>query len=213
MNPKISEKIDWSMLFRAILMWIVSLLVGMTLIIGAQQYLQYQMKWELSQRNSFGQVQAEYSRVQEALDIVKSSYYNFFNQLITQSFFQEKLAGSLEEQRLHIVEEIVALIQQLKLPAPATYELTQSTLYKVQTIVTEDSFKVYETKLILKLGLLHEEDLLKLIETIEFQKFPGLFNLQKCEITRLQESINVNELKTNLQASCVLAWYTSTIMR
>jgi len=211
MNPKISEKIDWSVLFRAMLMWIVSLLMSIALIIGAQQYLQYQMTWELSQRNSFGQVQAEYSRVQEALDIVKSSYYNFFNQLITQSFFQEKLAGSLEEQRLHIVEEIVALIQ--KLPAPATYELTQSTLYTVPSILTENSFKVYETKLILKLGLLHEEDLLKLIETIEFQKFPGLFNLQKCEIARLQESINVNELKTNLQASCVLAWYTSTIMR
>lgn len=208
-----SPKIDWHALRGALIILLLSVLFGAGLIVANLQYRKYQDTLERGHRNALREIQAEYGKVQEALELVGKGYYETFNKLTEQSFFQEKPALTMEEQRLQMVSEIKAIISKLpKFPTPTSYELAEQTLYTVPDISVEPQLKTYETKLILKMGLLHEEDMLKLITAIEFQQLPGLFNLQKCELKRIQETIDVkNVSRAYIEASCVLAWYTSTI--
>lgn len=209
---KVSSRIDWAVFHRVFIVSGSCLVLSIGLVVGSQQYEVYLTQWSSQQRNLFAQMQAEYVQIQEALEIVNTFYYNTFNGLIKEKFFQEKPQVSLEEQALQMVNEIKNVIPNLKLPPPVTYELATKNLYSHFPFPIDTQLKVYETKLILALGLLHEEDMLKLIETLEFQKLAGLFNLQRCEIKRAQEKIDVNDVsKAYFNANCVLAWYVSTI--
>jgi len=206
------SRVDWSVFHRAFIALSFCVVLSVGLLIGSQYYYDYLTQWGLEQRNLFAQMQAEYSQVREALEIVDTFYYDTFNKLIKERFFQEKPQTSLEEQGLQIVSEIKNVIPDLKLPSPVTYELTAKALYSKLPFSIDQQLKIYETKLILTLGLLHEGDLLKLIETIEFQRLAGLFNLLKCEIRRVQEELDVKDVsKAYFNATCVLAWYVSTI--
>lgn len=212
MNTQTTYTRDWLELLNALIVLGLTIIISILLILGTQYYYNTNQEWENKQRQTFSQIQAEYTHVQEALEIVNSFYYETFNQFLKDGFFQETLIATIEEQRLKMVADIESLIPQLLLPTPAHYELTQATPYTTPNVTTEKQFKVYETKLILKLGLLHEEDVLKLIEAIEFQQLSGLFNLQQCDIKRTTDKINVKEItKANFEATCILTWYISTI--
>lgn len=211
MKQESSQLIDWSVLRSALMVLAVSLILGASLLIGSQGYYASFTHWEMEQRNILGQLEAEYAKIQETLEITDTFYYQTFNEFKNKGFFQAHLETSLQEQRLKMLTNIKEIIPRLKLPALANYELVAQTSYKVPFQI-EPQLKVYETKLILTLGLLHEEDVLQLIETVGGQQFTGLFNLQKCEIKRLQNLIDVKEVsKPNLNAMCILAWYTSTL--
>lgn len=215
MKQESSQLMDWSVLRSALIVLAVSLILGTSLLMGSQKYYTSLIHWETEQRNILGQLEAEHARIQETLEITDTFYYQTFNEFKNKGFFQAHLETSLQEQRLKMLTNIKEIIPRLKLPAPANYELVAQTSYKVPFPI-EPQLKVHETKLILTLALLHEEDVLQLIEAVggqqAGQQFTGLFNLQKCEIKRLQNLIDVKEVsKPNLNAMCVLAWYTSTL--
>ena len=208
-----SQFLDWSILHRALFILGVNLALGTGLLLGSQQYYTYYVRWEMEQRNELGQVEAEYSRVQEASEMTTHSYYQDFDELRKKGFFQQATEKNLQEQRVELLTNVEKVIPSLKLPALANYELVAQLFTKIPFQI-EPQLKVHETKLILTLGLLHEEDVLQLIEAVGTEQFKvkGLFNLQKCEIKRLQSHINVKEVsKPNLNAVCILAWYTSTL--
>jgi hypothetical protein len=213
MNTQTSNtpRIDWSVLSNSLIVLTFTVIVSILLIVGSQQY----DTSELKQCQDFNKQQAATSRYRETLGIVGNNpvhYDTNSKQLIKDGFFQEKRTSTIEEQRLKMMAEIESIISRLLLPTPASYELTQPTPYTVPNFTIANQFKVYETKLTLKLGLLHEEDVLELIERIDFQQLPGLFNWQKCEIKRTTDKINVKDAsKANFEAICVLAWYVSTI--
>ncbi len=205
------RQIDWGALKYAIVTLVVSGLLGLVAVFASQHYLVYLQQWELEQRNQLGQAQTKYSQVAEALEIVNHFYYDNFNDFIKQGFFQEVPISSWEEQRLNMVGEIKNLIPKLKLPGIAEYELLAQEIFSPPFIV-ENEFKVYKSQLILKLGLLHEEDMLNLVKSIRFQKFAGLLSWQKCELQRTDRALNLKEASgPYLQAICGLTWYVSTL--
>lgn len=69
-----------------------------------------------------------------------------------------------------------------------------------------EPFKPYHSLMKIEWALLHEGDLLILLDALK-QKSLSPFVTQQCEITRLNSNIN-NSITANLQAKCELDWVT-----
>jgi hypothetical protein len=204
-SKKKTAKIDWSELLWPLILFAFSIILSPLFIFASQEYHNDVSEWAQTQSRHFGRLEKEYTQTQEALEIVNSLYLEKFNQLITDGFFSNE--PRLEEQRLKMFKKIQTLLSQLPLFL-ADYALSETKLYTAPDFIDE-RVKTYSTQLILKLEVLHEEDILKLIETIEFA---GRFNLQRCDIKRLAPKIEVKNISNPyFKATCVLARYTSSI--
>jgi hypothetical protein len=201
--------LEWSALSSALIGLILSLVIGGGIIGTSYQYRQQMDTWLRQQRNSFNQIETDYSRIQEALEIVDSLYLDKFYQLEQEGFFLNRINLNTNEPHLKMLNDIKALISQVH-PFVANYELSSKNIYQVPDLYVEDQFKTYETQLILKLTLLHEGDMLNLIRAIEIHQFTGLFNLQQCDTKRLSKVIDVKDVsKAYLEVNCTLNWYIS----
>jgi len=209
-----STPIEWGILFNSLIVLTLTLILGIALIMMSLQYQQYIKAWKSEQNRTLNKFEGEYWQLQEAIEVVDNLYLDKFSQLKAQGFFFNN--PKLAELRLDISEAIKQLLSQMQVQKRligASYQLLERQVY-VPSIEfnPNDELKTYETKIILKLKLLHEEDVLKSIETIEFQQYTGFFNLKRCQIKRLREKISLKEIsKINFEAECVLAWYISKI--
>jgi len=216
MEKKIEEKttmIDLSVLVSALIIFGLSLIVGVVAVLASYQYYNHMTAWELKQRRDFGGVESQYSRLQETLEIVNNLYLEKFNQLKSEGFFINGTRLTLQEQYLKTSSELKLILSQLPLFKQASdYNFSNQERYTIPGYDQESEFKIYKREINLKLGVLHEGDVLKSIETIEFQKLAGLFNLQNCDIKRNRDDINIKDVsKPYFNANCVLAWYVSLI--
>ena len=216
MEKKIEEKttmIDLSVLVSALIIFGLSLIVGVVAVLASYQYYNHMTAWELKQRRDFGGVESQYSRLQETLEIVNNLYLEKFNQLKSEGFFINGTRLTLQEQYLKTSSELKLILSQLPLFKQASdYTFSNQERYTIPGHDQESEFKIYKREINLKLGVLHEGDVLKSIETIEFQKLAGLFNLQNCDIKRNRDDINIKDVsKPYFNANCVLAWYVSLI--
>ncbi|KHD08004.1 hypothetical protein PN36_10190 [Candidatus Thiomargarita nelsonii] len=202
-------KIDWSEILWPLILFVVSLILTTIFLIASQQYHKHINEWTQTQKSHFGSLEKEYTQLQDTLEIVNKLYVQKVEQLIKIGFFYHEQDLSLEKQRLKMFGKIRTLLSQLPL-FTANYTLSETKRYTVPDFLRlEKSLKTYQTQLTLKVEILHEEDLLKLIEAI---KFAGIFNLQRCDIERLTPQIDVKNIsQAYFKATCVLARYTSSI--
>lgn len=192
----------WLVLSPALIVFGLSLILSAAFLFFTYEYYYGISNWKRTQVNHFGAAEQEYMELQETLDVLNHSYLQKFDQLIDKKFFVNDEALSVEEQRLEMFNNFQKQLPQLPL-FTADYTVSETKLYRIQGI--EERFKTYETEFTLKLTLLHEEDLLNLIESI---KFNGLFTIKRCDIQRLHEKIAINDAsKAYIKATCVLAWY------
>jgi len=208
-HPNNSAKIDLSEIFLPLILFVLSIILAIVFIVASQQYHKYIEEWTRTQESHFGSLEREYTRLQDTLEIVNNLYLQKFEQLTKIGFFHNEQEFSMEKQRLNMFGKIRTVVSQLPL-FTADYVLSETKLYTVPDFLRlEKSLKTYETQLTLKVEILHEEDLLKLIETIEFA---GIFNIQRCDIERLAAKIDVKNIsKAYFKANCVLARYVSSI--
>jgi len=182
----------------------LALIVSAVVVFFSYKYYSDISDWKRIEANKFGAAEKEYTELQETLDVLNSAYLKKFEQLIENRFFVNDEAVTVEEQRLEMFNNLQKQLSQLPL-FTADYTVSETKLYSVQGIEIDERFKTYQTEFTLKLTLLHEEDLLNLIESI---KFNGLFTIKNCEIQRLHDKIAINDVsKAYIKATCVLAWY------
>ena len=67
-------------------------------------------------------------------------------------------------------------------------------------------FGVYRSLMDLQLGLLHEEDLIRLFEVME-KESPGLFSVTSCRVWRVGAQFAHLPGAVNLRAACTLEWF------
>lgn len=206
-----SVPIEWRILLNPFIVFTFTLMLGAALIIVSLQYQQYIKDWKFEQQKILGDLEAKYWQFQEAIEVVDNLYLEKFYQLKEKGFFLNGPHSNLDEQRLNMSETIEQLLSQMPFVG-AGYQLFEKQIYLPPQLNIEEEVKTYETKIILKLTLLHEEDVLQLVKVLEFRLHVGWFNLTRCQIKRLREKISLKDVsKANFEAECVLAWYTSTI--
>lgn len=133
---------------------------------------------------------------QEKESIIK--YLPVYQHMISDGFIGE-------ERRIEWVDNLRSIHQQKKL-FNINYSIGMQEEYKPTFALNVGAFKLHRSVMKLELAMLHEGDLLTLIEALDAQQ-TAPFILRQCEITRLSGA-KVNALNPNMLASCELDWLT-----
>ncbi len=216
-NPKLDKtsiKIDWSAFSYAIIVLFVSLLASGGFIFISYEYTRELHDWKIRQEQVLADAERKYREVEESVAVLTPEDFNQFNRLVTLGFFKMAQEVTLEEVLLETTEQIKTVLDTLlplfKIPTVKWKFANQQTPYELPTI--QNAVQIYQMPLTLELGILHEADVLNLLQAIESQKNIGLFNIENCEIKRLSDNLVVTKIdKPYFEAICVLNWFMAKI--
>ena len=189
---------DWQEL-KAPLLILFAGLVSLASLIGfANYYNQQQQKALENQKNQLNTARQHYLASGSEKDII-TEYLPKYQKLIDKGFVGE-------EHRIEWVDELRSQHQQHKLFG-IKYNISQQEEYKPTFALNLGGFALHRSVMKLELDMLHEGDILKLIESMAVID-AAPFMLRDCEIVRLNNSTVFNQLIPNLHALCDLDWLT-----
>lgn len=119
------------------------------------------------------------------------------------AFEAEGLIGP--EARLDWVETLRVASRRLGLPE-LRYALGAQERLPANLDADGTGFGIYRSLMDLHLGLLHEEDLIRLFEVME-RESPGLFSVTSCRVRRAGAHFTHLPGAVNLRATCTLEWF------
>lgn len=121
--------------------------------------------------------------------------------------YQRMIAAGFigEERRIEWVDSLRSIHNQGKL-FTISYSIGQQESYKPSFALNLGNFELKRSVMKLDLSMLHEGDLLTLLERLRTQQSTP-FILRSCEVVR-QAEVRANLLAPNMRASCELDWLT-----
>ena len=191
-----AEKIDWSVLQGAIMVFVISILICGTLI-GTTWYYNERMLLEHNrQKGQFQNISNQYLAIDQEEKLIRQYYPEFIK------LHDKGIIG--QERRLSWIETLRRAGEYMKLPV-LRYGIESQSRFVPDYSVNAGSFQIYSSTMKLNIDLLHEGDLKKLLDTLSAEA-PGIYNVSKCTLRRSGEiSIN-NANKGNISAECELRW-------
>jgi len=198
-------QIDWTTILPAILVLAISIIFMILVIFEIQQNEKHLNVLQQRQIHQFKTVDAEYQQLKKISDLVKNDYLSKFDDLISTGLIKKKIAN-IQTQRLQLFTKIEAALK--KLPLITAYYAVSET----KADSTQEFIKIYQTQLTLKLGVLHEGNLLQTIEKLMALPIEGILILNKCSLKPLTEKIDLNKAsEAYFEALCVFSWYLATL--
>ena len=189
---------DWRKLQTPILA-----LGGALVLVGLLASLadQYRTKNEAAlqmQQNLLSGARSKFqSSGQEKETIIQ--YLPTYNDLLAKGFIGE-------ERRIEWIEQLRQLHAQHKLFS-IDYQIGLQENYKPSFITNMGSFVLHRSTMKLNMDMLHEGDLLNLLDGLHEQATP--FIVRDCEIKRpIGALVNTKNLSANLKAVCEIDWLT-----
>lgn len=192
-------EIDWSVLRGSVALLLVSLLVSGG-VLGGSYYFWAKMDKEYRKQNSkLLNIRHRYQTIDDEERIIQTYLPRY------RGLEERGVIG--REQRLNWIEKLREVSQDLKLPS-VQYSIDTQTPFKPDFPVQEMAdFRIYTSRMTLKLGLLHEEDLPRLLAELD-EAANGVYSVSKCVIRRNGATFGRNPTKANLTADCELEWLT-----
>ncbi len=188
---------DWRKLRNPIIGLGVALIVTVLLVTFAEKYRSKVHLALQQQQNQLNQARQRYqSSGQEKETIVK--YLPGYQRLIGSGFVGE-------ERRIEWVDNLRNIHQENKLFG-INYSIASQEDYKPAFELNPGPFALHRSVMKLDLSMLHEGDLITLIEALKAKETTS-FILRECEIKRSATS-TASKLAPNSQASCELDWLT-----
>lgn len=122
------------------------------------------------------------------------------------AMYRDLVAGGIvgPDQRLQWVQALRSSTSNLGLPY-LRYSTGPQEAFTAPYLVAGISAPVMSSPMELQLGLVHEGDLLRLLDNLE--KFPGLFHVRSCNLERPERNTPPESSQANLSGSCQLAWF------
>ncbi len=128
-----------------------------------------------------------------------SQYLPIYNDMLTNGFIGE-------ERRIEWIETLRQIHAQHKLFS-IDYSIGQQENYKPSFLPNLGSFVLHRSVMNVKLDMLHEGDILNLIDDLQQQTTP--FIARDCKITRpTGAQVNSKNVAANMQAECEIDWLT-----
>jgi hypothetical protein len=189
---------DWRKLRNPILALGATLVLIGLLISFADQYRQKNALALQAQQNLLNQARQKYqSSGLEKETIIQ--YLPIYNELLANGFIGE-------ERRIEWIETLRQIHAQHKLFS-IDYGIGLQENYKPSFLLNLGNFKLHRSVMKLNLDMLHEGDLLALLDGLQEQTTP--FIVRDCEITRpIGSVINTRNISANLKATCEIDWLT-----
>ena len=193
------NKIDWLYLRRPLIMFGLSIIVSVAVVIVGYQY-------EIAQINKY----------ESAVSTLKTTHKRYADMVSDIALLDQyrtlysgyKSSGLVgEERRLSWIESLESTNQVLKLPI-LTYNLLPQEKFIRPGLKVASDVEMNSSPMELSMGLLHEEDLLAVLEGLRLT-IKSLFTVESCSLTR-NGSIGAS-LKTdgtNLTSKCTIRWIT-----
>jgi hypothetical protein len=110
------------------------------------------------------------------------------------------------EHRLDWIEALRAAGTRVKIPE-LEYKLDSQAVVEPEPPLPLGAFNVYGSDMHLALGLLHEGDLVNLLDELD-RTAKGLYTVSRCELLREERVKSTDPTRPKLHAECVLRWYT-----
>lgn len=188
---------DWKKLRNSIAVLLSTLLLMFVLVYYAQLSKEASMHAVENQKMQLQQATQRYqSSGAEKNNIIK--YLPQYQQLISKG-----VVG--EERRLEWVDALRNIHKNQKLFS-IKYNVGAQEPYKPAYSLNAGQFRITRSMMTLELAMLHEGDLLTLLEGLASQQ-SSPFIVRQCEMTRQNANIG-SSLTPNMQAKCELDWIT-----
>ena len=196
--------IQWRLLRGALSALLLSIGLAAALVLGSQLYLQDTESLYLHERAKLDGV-AGLHRTAEKDRSLYSQYVTVYEDLERQGVIGD-------EPRLNWVEALERINEALKLPA-LRYEIQPQTPVDMQDSRYDNRIiRVYRSSMSFDAGLLHEGDLLVLLDELRRQT-SGRFEVRDCDMKFANPARGVifDTRQPNLVALCNVDWYTLKI--
>ncbi|HEC15711.1 MAG TPA: hypothetical protein ENI99_03930 [Sedimenticola sp.] len=189
--------IDWSYMRTALTVLAVASLVSLGSLAASYIYagrIEDAFASETAQRNA---LRAKLRAVRDD-ELLVEKYLTPYLRLE-----QDGMIG--EEQRLVWVDALQAVSDMLKLPS-MHYRIAVQKPFAAPYTAAADSLRVNASRMELNVGLLHEEDLLRLFGELG-RRVPDTFHIDNCTLRRTGDRFVYVPKRANLAAACQLLWF------
>ena len=193
------NKIDLRYLQKPLIFFVLSILISTSIGFGGLQFEAAQVKKYESAVETLRSTHNKYSNIVNDIDLL-DQYRNLYT-----GYKSNGLIG--EERRLSWIESLESTNEVLKLPT-LTYKLLPQEKFERPGFTIKNGVIVNSSPMQLNMGLLHEEDLLAVLEGLRLS-IKNLFTVESCSLTRsgsLASSFNTKG--TNLTSRCTIRWVT-----
>jgi hypothetical protein len=187
---------DWAFLRRGMLLPAVCLLAGTLLWVVTMMYrtrLDTVLETERQELASTEQERKALISRREAREQFSTAY----RELVARG-----IVGP--DQRLEWVQALRRSTSSLGLPY-VRYSTGPQEVFTASWLMAGISAPVMSSPMELQLGLVHELDLLRLLDRLA--ESPGLFHVHSCELERLERSATPESGQANLGGNCQLRWF------
>ncbi len=188
-------KDDFPIIRKAGITFGVCLVIAVILIGGSQFLLSKLEAINLQAQSELGQAQGKYTAATNEKNEIRE-FQPMYLELVQRGFVGE-------EKRLDAIEFIHAIQESHKL-LPITYEISPQQIVQTDPAVQTGELEVRASKLVARIGLLHEGDMLTFLADLSNK---GMFVPQSCSI-KPGEGARVSALSAQLQGECTLYWIT-----
>lgn len=188
-------KDDFPIIRKAGITFGICLVVAAILIGGSQFLLAKLEAINLQAQSDLGQAQGKYTAATNEKNEIRE-FQPMYLELVQRGFVGE-------EKRLDAIEFIHAIQESRKL-LPITYEISPQQIVQLDPSVQTGELEVRGSKLVARIGLLHEGDLLTFLTDLSSK---GMFVPQSCSI-KPGEGARISALSAQLQGECTLYWIT-----
>lgn len=194
MNPE--NKIDWSVLRGAIIVFVISLIISASLVTGTWYYADYMnLKYNVNKKR-FQTVSNQYLAVDQEEKLVRQYYPGFIK------LYNNGVIG--QERRLNWIEVLRNSSENSKLIS-LRYEIDPQTQYSPDFTLNYGIFKLFNSSMKLNLDLLHMGDLKNLFNDLD-RSAQGIYNISNCRLKRTGGDKFELEIRPNIAAECELHW-------
>lgn len=186
-------------LVRGALGWLVALGTLAVLMYAASSYFRSEMREAFAAEQSrFRAISQRYLSVDEEERIVREQFPTF------RALYRDGVIG--DERRLDWLEGVRVASERLDLPH-LELRMESQRAGEPGFSVAPGQFELRASTMRLKLGLVHEGDLVGFLEAVDAGT-PGHHSITRCSLRRLVPDFVANGASRNLDAECELTWFT-----
>lgn len=193
-----AKKADWGILRGTVIAFAICVLAAAGML-TASYYFKQNMEREYQANHSrFRNASQQYLAVDEEERIIEEFYPEFVR------LFRGGLLG--KERRLSWLETLRGAGDVIKIPE-LNYKLDAQREIEPQYHVSVGGYGVRVSAMNLSLGLLHEGDMLRLLNALDRDAL-GQYTVSKCEFRVSGGELQLDPKRANIRAECTLDWLT-----
>lgn len=188
--------IQWRHLRPSLILFLTTLALSCGLWLGSNTYASSKQFKLVSIENQNRELSQQIRRIATEIETV-TEHRQALETLANRGLFEH-------EHRLQWISVFKDQVTKLKLKI-ASYQIEPQTENKTWSMDL-NHMRLYISKMNIHLEMLHEGDLLTLLQHLE--RSPGYFHVNSCDIKRNNQRFVLHASAQNLQAKCQLHWFT-----